>query len=562
MTFDDILARCIGALEQGATIEQCVRQYPAHATALEPLLRLAMDLTVESKTQMSPLAFARGRAAVATRARQPQAPPASVHRDHRQPPLSVRKALPMQAPYAQNGRRPAPRPATTQRAWWRLGVPRFLHVAFLLLALVGATTVIRAVTVSLPGTWLYPIRGTGEQLVTVLMTAAGEEIAWHATQAEHRLQELATLPPTATGTAQALAQTVEAHWDAVLAASLRLPVDERTATLQRYIARLQQLHTAWSAPQGDAPLAAVQTVHKLITVGEQVLDATQPADQIATLTPTATLPATPTATATPVATTTPLLQASPTAFSAMPVLVASATPTARPVVPPAADLPAPATATPAPPTATPMPESPMLEITAQMPLQQSPNNQSDDEDEHEVEVEEDQTSATDIAVTTPVPSPTITETPTPDLTSGPITPEHTLEATATTATTNTGEPTTDPTQATPASTPLPTTEPPTSTPTSEPAQPLPPSVDTATPAPTKVPPQSTATSTPKPTNPPTATKTPKPTEKSAGATSQPTPNATADEDETPPVEPTTSLAPPTTPRPTMPSGNVTKIAQP
>ena len=237
MTFDDILADCIEALEQGATIRECLTRYPAHATALEPLLRLVVSLSQESQTRLSSSAFQRGRQMLSAQAqqRQPQ------HRQPIYPPVPpVRQVQP--AVYAQNGLPPRPRhgrrPVVVRRTWGSTGLPRLLRTALLLMLLLGATTFFRQVMTSLPGALLYPVKSSGEQLVGVLMAAAGEGVSWHAAQTERRLQELAQLANPDVMTVQTLSTAVETHWEAMLIASEGLPTTERDALLQTQITRL------------------------------------------------------------------------------------------------------------------------------------------------------------------------------------------------------------------------------------------------------------------------------------------------------------------------------------
>ena len=104
--------------------------------------------------------------------------------------------------------------------------------------LLGATTFFRQVMTSLPGALLYPVKSSGEQLVGVLMAAAGEGVSWHAAQTERRLQELAQLANPDVMTVQTLSTAVETHWEAMLIASEGLPTTERDALLQTQITRL------------------------------------------------------------------------------------------------------------------------------------------------------------------------------------------------------------------------------------------------------------------------------------------------------------------------------------
>lgn len=588
MTFDDILADCIEALEQGATIEECLTRYPAHATALEPLLRLVFSLSHESQTRLSSPAFQRGRQLLLAQAKQRQA-------HHRHPGYPPAPSLHQRqgAAYAQNGLPQRPRSprrsATTKRAWSSMGLPTLLRTALLLMLLMGTTTFFREVMTSLPGTILYPIKNSGEELVGVLMKAAGEEVSWHATQTERRLEELAQLTQPDISTVQTLSAAVETHWEALLIASEELPVTEREALLQMRLMRLRQLETAWTMPQSGTPPPAVATVRKLITAGEEALSQPQqpdnPMEVVNTVTPTVTATLSPTVS--PTVSPTPLLQASATASITHPILVPSPTPIASPtLVSTLVDLATPTVELPTPTEPISMPPAtPLPEITAQMPQQES-GNQDEDEDHNDSEEGAETATATTTPTTEP-PTAVTPLSPTETMTPGP----------------EDGTATTEPTVATPTEAP-PLPPPPTITE----VQPTPvPSNATAqatvpvenTPAvPTKTAPSATstagptaesaATATARPTSQATATKTPKPTathanaatatpdtsdnataapptamENTPSATTQPT---TAPRDEaiqTPgAVSVTPVFAQPVKPRPTTPGGEPTKAVQP
>lgn len=584
MTFDDILADCIEALEQGATIQACLTRYPAHATALEPYLRLVVSLSHESQTRLSSQAFQRGRQMMAAQAQQRSA-------QHRQPVYPpgpfTRQSRP--TAYPQNGlphrRRTGRRPVAASSARWSLGMPRLLQTALLLLMLLGTATLFRQVTISLPGTPFYPFKSTGEQLVGVLMEAAGEGVPWHAAQAERGLQTLAQLTSPDTTTVQTLARGVETHWEAMLAASEELPAAERDALLEAQVTHLQALESAWTTAQTDVPQPAIATVRKLITVSAAALDrpvvTDNPTEGVETLTATPTATAVPSSTLTP----TPLLQASATA-TLLPILVPSATPTVSPTPAeppveegfPTVELPSPTEVVSAPPVITPLPE-----ITVQMP-QQEANPPQEDEDHND---DNDTAAETATATTTPsaelpteaTPGPTIVATI--EETDGTVTTEP-IDATATVIA---------------PLTPVATDVQPTAVPTNQPPQGTVPAENTPA-IPTKTAPGATstadltteapATATARPTNQATPTRTPKPTATHANA-----PTATPDTASNPTVAPTTAventpaptsqpttpprdevlqtpssvsvtpvLSQPVKPRPTTPSGEPTKSAQP
>ncbi|MCB0161018.1 MAG: hypothetical protein KDD83_22950, partial [Caldilineaceae bacterium] len=68
MSYQEVLDRCLTALDQGATIEECIRQYPDYRAELEHALRLVQELRRAPKPQMSAHTFAETRAAMRARA--------------------------------------------------------------------------------------------------------------------------------------------------------------------------------------------------------------------------------------------------------------------------------------------------------------------------------------------------------------------------------------------------------------------------------------------------------------------------------------------------------------
>lgn len=526
--FDEILADCLEALAEGATIRDCLTRYPAEAATLEPLLRLAVALGREGETRLSPGAFRQGRRLLmnAARTRQTQFQQKStIH--HRQP-RHIAPAAPLRRPpfppyqqippYQQNGRQQSSRPVRVKPAQQHVKMPPFLRMAFVLLAVVGATTFIRLVTTSLPGTWLYPVKSSSERMVGRLMTAAGEAVAWQENQLAQRLQELtgltdANATATSVTTVQSAAHAVESDWQALLTASEGLTTNERTALLQAQIARFQQLEARWAGRQEVAPQVAVMTLRRLIAAGEAALATPTPLEEAATgvvtatattSIPTSTMTPTTSATATPTITATPLLQPSATA-PAGPILEPSPTATPTPVPP---------IVTPVIPSPT-LPPTPLPEITVQIPREESSEQEQDDHNN------DGEASGAEAPTATPTPlTPEATqtggETATPALGVGPEeeTPAPTVLSTEVAATPTTAD------------------QSPTVT-SGEGVWPLP----TKSVAPATATPEPDATNTPRPTNPPNATKTPK-----ATATQAPmepaTPNA-------PTAAPVMTTVPPT-----------------
>lgn len=578
MQFDDILAGCIEAIEQGATVEECLRRNPTHAASLEPLLRTVVSLTRESKTQMSSQAFARGRAVMAARARQHGMQQKAAAR-HRRPLAASAPQLPPSQliRHPHNGMSLRRSPLHVKQAHKGWGIPRFVGIGILLMMIIGATTFIRYTIVSLPGTPFYSVKNMGEQVVGVLMAAAGEEIDWHASQVERRLQEMVRLPQQETATLQTLSRIIEEHWAAVLAATQRLPVAERNVVLQAHLTRLEELAEKWTPSPNAIPSMATTTIRNLITAGEQIL--VEPAPDIpATATGTATLTMTVTATMTPTNSPTPLLQATPTALQ--PVLIASATPipvttaTSAPATPTVISFLLPATQ----PTATPLPE-----MTVVIPLQETARDEagssttdssetdSANRDEDEDHSEEPPTATAEPVVATPMPTLALEE----------ATPSVTPTSDAVLAT---------PTITTDDATVIPTTEPPpvtvevgTAQATATLEAPLATATKNAPPVPATATPELSVTNVggAKPTN-QAATKTPKPkATRDDDEDNTKTPNATDAATAVPPTsvertpmpttQPTVNSSPPpteatisalATPRSTGTSGEATLVVPP
>src|SRR3954453_15258327 len=79
MAFEEILARCLDALEQGETIEHCLARYPEYATNLAPILQLATVIRSTPQPRLSPGAYTSGRAAVIAQAHAQQSGRAAAH---------------------------------------------------------------------------------------------------------------------------------------------------------------------------------------------------------------------------------------------------------------------------------------------------------------------------------------------------------------------------------------------------------------------------------------------------------------------------------------------------
>ena len=254
MDFDEILANCLDALERGETIEGCLARYPKYRSELAPLLRLATSIRSVPQPRLSAKAFERGRAAVRAQARYQQglntrftAPPKKRQPADRLPPPKL------------------PLPAIRSRPFSAVGlVQRSTRFLVALVLLLGLVTLLRNVSISLPGAPLYPTKMLGEAMQGVLLTAAGEQIAWQAQQTENRLQELVVLTQQGQTATPALLATIAADVQATLTASQRMPATERNEFLINWVDRLQAIKKNQALPT-IAALTVDQTIATVAT---------------------------------------------------------------------------------------------------------------------------------------------------------------------------------------------------------------------------------------------------------------------------------------------------------
>lgn len=289
MSFEEALAQCLKALEQGQTVEDCLARYPGYREALAPLLYTATQLRTGPKPQLSDQAFARGRAVLAA------------HAKHQQQLLAPFVVTPNQAVFATQTKKtlikpaansplPLPKPAPIFVRWHQY--TRLFIVFFLLLSM---ASFVRSIRTSLPGSLFYSVKMMGENAQGLLMAAAGQQATWHAHQVELRLQEIALLARQGQPIEPTLNTAIDEHLQAALNASATLPDAVRGNFLATW---LEHLH----ALQQEMP-AQSTTVATLARTIATVEAATQEVKTPTVLqlvnTPTSTPPAdVPTATAT------------------------------------------------------------------------------------------------------------------------------------------------------------------------------------------------------------------------------------------------------------------------
>lgn len=230
MSFVEVLARCLAAVEQGQTVEECLARFPVHAEQLAPLLRTAVDLRSTPPARLSAGAFARGRAAVAAQARYHQKLQASFHRPLPAVPLRQQPSV-------------APLPHPPLRVQPLLRAAKTFHrptrVLVTLLVVLSLVTLTRVISGSPPGTPLYPLKTLGEATQGYLFALAGAEAQWHARQVARRLAELGQLARQGVAAEEQLLAAVDVHVDQALQASASLAPAEREQFLQTWLADLQ-----------------------------------------------------------------------------------------------------------------------------------------------------------------------------------------------------------------------------------------------------------------------------------------------------------------------------------
>jgi hypothetical protein len=481
MSHDEVLARCLADIEQGAAIDECLARYPDYADELKPLLQLVTQLSPRPRPEMSPAAFARGRVALAAQARYHQ----SLHEPFQA--ASSNGAINYPTPGAQPPRRVAPLVPPPARPF--LLARRLTNALIAALLVVSLLTLTRQIRTSLPNSSLYPAKIFVENLQGYLMVAAGQRALWHARQVEWRLYELDQLARLGETNA-ALEAAVETNAISALTASASLPTEERTRFLEIWLGELEE------ARPETTQITTIMTLGRVIAAVETAADGG--------MTPTVLPVVAPPAAATPVPAETPTINllptVSPTAATGPSanngrVLLPTPTPTPILVTAPAFNpLPATAAATTAPPAfAATVPAPPVVE--------QLPRTDEQDTD--------DGNDAPAPATNTPVrtaPAPTNTsEPPTATFTLPPPTPTWTPAPSVTPVPTSTARPitTASATAAEPTNTPSDTR--PTTTPTTPGATPSPAGTTPASGTNTPLPIEST---TPNPTATIPATATP------------------------------------------------------
>jgi Domain of unknown function (DUF5667) len=220
--FDTILDRCLADVAAGReTIDSCLRHYPAQASRLAALLKLAGQVQT--------------------------APPASL-------PVDKRRALEarLMKRASELRARPVSRANTPRRPLWRRGIVLALTslAAFILLL----SSAVSASASSAPGDVLYPVKRASEQ-VRLALSPDGWQAELHLEFARQRLQELDVLRERGKVSEELLTE-ISAETALVLDRVPSLPPDKQRVVLMSLTdfqnQQLQVLEVMAASTRGEA----------------------------------------------------------------------------------------------------------------------------------------------------------------------------------------------------------------------------------------------------------------------------------------------------------------------
>jgi hypothetical protein len=283
MSFEEALAQCLIAIEQGQSLEDCLAHYPGYSAALAPILRTAIQLRTGPKPRLSDRAFARGRAALAAHAK---------HQHELYTPFTL---TPGQATFATRTKT-LPKPTAISPRSLPIPSPIFVRwhqftgVFIALLLLLSITSFVRTIGTSLPGSPLYPVKIVGENAQGLLMAAAGQQATWHAHQVELRLQEIALLARQGLAVEPTLTTAIDEHLQAALNASADMPAQTRNDFLVTWLDHLHALQQ--EVPVQSATIATLAQAIATVEAATQEVKAPTvlPLVNTPTVTPSADVP--------------------------------------------------------------------------------------------------------------------------------------------------------------------------------------------------------------------------------------------------------------------------------
>jgi hypothetical protein len=281
MSIEQALAACIDAIEQGVSLDECVAAYPQYAGEIRPILQAYLQAYNANLPPMSDAAFERGRRRVlqaASAAQRARLTPISHRPSHARRRARARGAgnlspttpSPRQRQFSHTPAPVRPPAEPFDEDWHNLpsvsGVVRhpgampqphadarparrfsFFTVASTISAglaaclILGAVWFSQIVDASLPGSPLYTLKRSSEQVQGALSHLGDHPAHWQALQAQRRLEELAAL--------EAQNRPIDGQWlleiqeqtAAALEAGRDLPAEARISFLDAWLTNLHML---------------------------------------------------------------------------------------------------------------------------------------------------------------------------------------------------------------------------------------------------------------------------------------------------------------------------------
>ncbi len=218
---EDIIQRCLERIENGATIDACLRDYPSHTADITPILEAAQQL----RSWKIPPQSAASRAAV---------------RDRAHAALAVQQTMPRRSAWHHTGR----------MVW------RYAAAFAVILALFG--TSVAAAQDDIPGDVLYSVKLGSEQVRLGLARTPSDRANLHLNYAQRRLNECLALQAanrSLAGSLVAIEKEYARAWDAI---GLAAP-DKRGALIERYQTDVQNQQAAVSTVLSDVPSGTART---------------------------------------------------------------------------------------------------------------------------------------------------------------------------------------------------------------------------------------------------------------------------------------------------------------
>jgi uncharacterized membrane protein YgcG len=232
----DILETCLERLRHGESAAACLRDYPAEAQELAPLLVAAVKVRALPPPVLSPAA---------------------------------RKAIRKQLRRAVAQQRAAGR--ASKPRWFAQAALRFALVVLLLMT-VGLGGGVAAAQSSLPGSPLYPLKRASERARLVLATSPEQRGALHLDFADARSVEITALVVSQRPLDGAVVDDLAQEYGLAWAEIERVPAAAGAALRQRYVKSRQVDIKLFSTVLARAPGADRALLAKAVRFGEQALE--------------------------------------------------------------------------------------------------------------------------------------------------------------------------------------------------------------------------------------------------------------------------------------------------